>query len=97
MQARASAQSSQIVLFDVVLFEITTVRIRAFTVQIELGRTIDPAEARLFLRMLVDDNHNHVARNCAAFVSAAIPQRGTIGPGLMRVRCCGTIVLNSFF
>ena len=69
MQARASAQSSRVVLLD-----ITTVRIPAFTVQIKVGRTIDPAEARLFLRMRVDDNHNHVARNCAAFVSPAMPE-----------------------
>jgi hypothetical protein len=34
---------------------------------------MEPAEARLFPGMLVDGDHNHVARNCAAFVSAAIP------------------------
>jgi hypothetical protein len=37
---------------------------------------MEPAEAPLYPGMLVDDDDNHVARNCAAFVSAAIPERG---------------------
>jgi hypothetical protein len=36
---------------------------------------MDPAEARLFLRMFVDDDDSHVARKCAAFVSAATLER----------------------
>jgi hypothetical protein len=45
------------------------IRIRAITIQIEVGRTWDTAEARLFLRVPVDDDHGHVEGKCAAFVS----------------------------
>jgi hypothetical protein len=36
---------------------------------------MEPAEAPLFLGMHVDDDDNHVARNCDAFVSGARPER----------------------
>jgi hypothetical protein len=47
-----------------------TVRILPFAVQTDFSRTMEPAEAPLLLGMFVDDDDNHVVRNCAAFVSA---------------------------
>jgi hypothetical protein len=35
----------------------------------KVGRTCDAAEARLLLRLAVDAKHDHVAADCAAFVS----------------------------
>jgi hypothetical protein len=84
-----------VVLLDVVLFDIITIRIRASPFEQQAGRTMDPAEARLFLRKFVDDDDNHVARKCAAFVSAATLERAHDPARPEEHPLSGTIVLTN--
>ena len=85
-----------VVLLDVALFDTMTIRIRAFTVQTAVGRTKDPAEARLFLRMF-DDGDSHVAWKYAAFVSTATLERAHDLVRLDEHPLSGVIVLTSSF
>ena len=70
MDRRAAPQSSKasanLQRHQIVLFKIVSVAIRAFAVEVQVGRTVDTTEARLLFCVSVHHDDDHVRRDCAA-------------------------------
>src|SRR5262249_11122273 len=57
---------------QIVLFKIVSIIIRAFAVEVQVGRAIDAAEPRLLFGISVHHDDDHVRRDCAAILALPV-------------------------